>query len=84
MVSKFGYKFKKNKQNNLIFFLKKQKTFKQFNPSYKENLLKLKNFVLVQFNLDTMVVPLQSEVRKNNNNNNIPAVIKLVFIQLMF
>ena len=36
--------------------------FKKFNQSYKDNILKLKNFVLVQFNHDTMVVPLQSEV----------------------
>jgi hypothetical protein len=36
--------------------------FKKFNQDYKDNLLKLKNLVLVKFNLDTMVVPRESEV----------------------
>ena len=39
--------------------------FQKFNQDYKDNLLKLKNLVLVKFNLDTMVVPRESEVRIN-------------------
>ena len=32
------------------------------NPQYKENLMKLKNFVMVMFGKDTMVDPKESEV----------------------
>lgn len=35
------------------------------NQSYKTNLMKLKNFVMVQFNQDTMVDPKETEVRKS-------------------
>ena len=40
------------------FFLQK------FNADYKENLLRLKNLVLVKFNNDTMIIPKDSEVCK--------------------
>lgn len=36
--------------------------FKNFNPEYRDNLLKIKNLVLVKFNKDTMVTPRESEV----------------------
>jgi hypothetical protein len=35
------------------------------NSTYKENLMKLKNFVMVKFLQDTMVIPKESEVRKD-------------------
>lgn len=44
-------------------FFMNNASFQKFNQAYKDNILKLKNLVLVKFNLDTMVVPRESEVR---------------------
>jgi palmitoyl-protein thioesterase len=37
-------------------------SLKKFNGAYRENLLKIKNLVLVKFDRDEMVVPKESEV----------------------
>ena len=37
--------------------------YQTVNPSYKTNLMKLKNFVMVKFGKDTMVDPKESEVK---------------------
>ena len=39
-------------------------SIKVFNSTYRDNMIKLKNLVLVKFNQDMMVVPRESEVRQ--------------------